>query len=86
MKRTTSEEQPKSEHTPSLVVSTDFNEEKYKTFVANVRLKLSDVSLCRLKDWLYVSSMSAVSLKEFIIYRGNIVKGATIVTAQNTLS
>jgi hypothetical protein len=42
LKRTTSEEQldtPKS----SLVVSTDFDEEKYETFVANVRLKLSDV-------------------------------------------
>ena len=63
MKRTTSEEQldtPKS----SLVVSTDFDEEKYETFVANVRLKLSDVRLCRLEDGLYVSLMSVVSLKE----------------------
>jgi hypothetical protein len=63
LKRTTSEEQldtPKS----SLVVSTDFDEEKYETFVANVRLKLSDVRLCRLEDGLYVSLMSVVSLKE----------------------
>jgi hypothetical protein len=73
LKRTTSEEQldtPKS----SLVVSTDFDEEKYETFVANVRLKLSDVRLCRLEDGLYVSLISVVSLKEFVIYRGEYCK------------
>ena len=41
-------------------------EEKYEKFVANVRLKLGDVSLCRIEDGLYVSLMNAVSLKEFI--------------------
>ena len=73
MKRTTSEElldTPKS----LLVVSTDFDEEKYETFVANVRLKLSDVRLCRLEDGLYVSLMSVVSLKDFVIYRGEYCK------------
>ena len=72
MKRTTSEELLDT-HKSLLVVSTDFDEEKYE-FVANVRLKRSDIRLCRLEDGLYGSLMSVVSLKDFVINCGEYCK------------
>ena len=45
-----------------------------KTHGERLGASLSDVRLCHLEDGLYVSLMSVVSLKKFVIYRGEYCK------------